>query len=236
MSSLDALQTRAQLAQNFVERYADDEGVAIRIRATSDAGAVTSVTVTTATNIVAISANGGTETWDFATYSTVALLVDQINSSQYWEARVLDSIRTETTASQFVDGAITATSLNGVNYYDVLTDTSACHYLAARISYDRLVGSEYLSDGHRVQLDAVTYNVTQGGGADANSLRVYEWDPVNKTETIVWQSTPTSGSETTLQFNSGNSSIETKEGRELIVYLFDAASTTGWISVMGTKE
>src|SRR5258708_2449734 len=122
MASFDGLQSRALLSRGVVLNAATDTPVALRLRYVST-GSVTSVTVTTATNIVLIDSVGGTKTYAFATYTTNQLLRDAINADGYFEAKVIDGLLSDLTTSNFVTGAITAgTDENGVVSWDVLTD------------------------------------------------------------------------------------------------------------------
>ena len=124
MSSYDSLQTRKLAAVGTVVNTLDDGAVALRLRKVGSETA-TSVTVTTATNIVLVGSTT-TDTFTFATYATVGALADAINASGRWEAVVLDALRSDaTTASNFVTGAITAgNDINGVVVWDVKADTS----------------------------------------------------------------------------------------------------------------
>ena len=88
MSSLNSVLTRQALASGVTLQVGTDTPVAIRLRKLS-VGSVTSVTVTTATNIVMITSDGGTDTYTFATYTTVGALVDAINADGIFEAKVL---------------------------------------------------------------------------------------------------------------------------------------------------
>ena len=226
------LKTRKMLASGVIGQVGDDQGVAIRIRATAAAGAVTSVTITTATNIVFVSANGGTETFAFATYTTVGALADAINGSAYWECKVLDTVRSEATASQFVTGAITSSIFEEVTVWDVLVNTSTANYTAYRLTYNRGMESKPNSS-HRVHLQEIGTNVTLGDET-ANGLKVYE---VNGTvETVVYQVTATSGSVATVNWADGVGKLSAKDGNDLVVKLTDETSITGPITVVGVTE
>jgi len=226
------LETRKMLESGVIGQVGNDQGVAIRIRATAAAGAVTSVTTTTATNIVFISANGSTETFAFATYDTVGKLADAINASTYWECKVLDTVRSEATATQFVTGAITSSIFEGVTVWDVLVDTSAADYTAYRLTYNRGMDSKPNSS-HRVHLQEIGTDVTLGA-TTANGLKVYE---VNGTvETVVYQVTATSGAAATTNWADGLGKLSAKDGNDLVVKLTDGTSITGPITVVGVTE
>ena len=240
MASLNWAQTRAILAKGIVGYVADDQGVAIRMKYVGT-GAITSVTTTTATNIVTVTTGTGegTKTYAFATYTTIGSLVDAINADGIFQARVLDALRSDATATQFIDGAITAGTVNGTSYYDVLVDASAAQYLAYCLAPDREVGMNVkLRDQHRVNLQEIITNVTLGGGADANGLKIYERTPSDRgsVETLIMAKTPTSGSAATINWASGYGKITAGNGNSLIVRVYDATSTTGSITITGLIE
>lgn len=225
------------LAKGVVGFVADDQGVAIRMKYIGS-GTVTSVTTTTATNIVTVTTEG-TKTYAFATYATVGALADKINDDGIFEVRVLDALRSDATATQFIDGAITAGVVNGTSYYDVLVDASAAQYIAYCLAFDREVGvNTKLRDQHRVHLQEIVTSVTLGGGADAGGLKVYERTPSSRgnVETLLMSRTPTSGSVATINWASGNGKITAGNGNSLIVRVYDATSTTGNITITGLVE
>jgi len=227
------LENRKLLAQGVIGQVGNDLGVAIRIKVLTGAGAVTSVTTTTATNIVIITANGSTETYAFATYATVGALADAINASAYTECKVLDTVRSEETATQFVTGVITAGVVDGITVYDVLADTSTCDYVAYRLTNDRNVGSNKPKGSHRVHVQEIVTDVTLGA-TTANGLKIYEVD--GTTETVVYQATATSGSSATINWASGEGKITAKDGNDLVVKLTDGTSVTGTLTVTGERE
>jgi len=234
MASLDSLQMRSLSKKGFVQQIYDDEGIAIRLRPTAAAGAITSVTVTTGTNIVAISASGGTETWAFATYDTVAKLKAVIDASAYWDCVVLDTLLSEATTTQFVDGAIAATVVDSVSYYDVLVDTSAADYMAVCVTKTRTVGESKPKGSMRVHLRDIEYNITFGGGVDSQGLRVYERK--GSIENLLYSGTPVDATLTNKTFASGEGFISTQDGYELVVYMVDATSVTGYVAAIGEIE
>ncbi len=235
MASLDFAKTRRILAKEVVGQVGDDQGVVIRLKYVGK-GSVTSVTVTTATNIVTVSVELGvtvTKTYAFASYATVGALVDAINADGLFEGRVLDGLRSFATASSFVDGAISLS--NG--YFDVLNDTSASLKQAYRLAvFDREVGVNYkLYNQHRVTLKEIVTNVTLGGGADANALKIYECGK-GGVEKLIYQTTPTSGSVATINWASGQGGITAADGNDIVVVVSDGTSVTGTITVSGINE
>lgn len=240
MSSLAALQARFYNRKGVVNQQVDDTPVAIRLKYIGT-GSVTSVTVTTATNIVMITSDGGTDTYAFATYTTMASLAAAINKDGIFEARVLDLLGSDATASTLVDGAITIGTLG---YYDVLSDTSEADLISACLTWDRGTptggAQPALAQLHRVSIQSVVYNVTLGGGADTNALKIYERVKSNTgavlAENLIFQGTPTSGSLTTLSWASGVGYLTAGDGNDLVARIVDATSVTGAIAPTGWVE
>ena len=223
MASKDSLEVRKLASKLTVQVSRDDTPVAIRIRAKLAAGAVTSVTTTTATNIVFISADGGTDTYTFATYTTVGAVADAINSDGMFEAIVLDALRSDASASKFIDGAITAgNDDNGVIVWDVKADTSATDYMTATLSLGRNFDSN--KKGHQVTLKEIQYNVNISA-AEANAVRAYVRN-LSNVETQVYGVASVDATLTTLSWASGNGGITASEGADIIVRVFDTTSIT----------
>lgn len=241
MASLEFFQTRALAKKRVVEQGVDDLTVGIRIKHTA-AVAVTSVTVSQGGDSLVLIDADGTTTIDFtaAATNTVGEVVDTINAAANWEAIILDAKRSDTTNTNdiFMDGAITASVYDGESYYDVLMDTSNYDAMTKRLIYSKHTsGASEPMGSHRVLLKDVTYNLTLGGGADANSLRIYEVD--GSTETEIWRSTPTTGTETTLfgaVMLGGEAGINAKEGNSLLIQITDGTSVTGSMHLIGELE
>lgn len=219
MSSLNSVLTRQALASGVTLQVGTDTPVAIRLRKLS-VGSVTSVTVTTATNIVMITSDGGTDTYTFATYTTVGALVDAINADGIFEAKVLDALRSQgTTSSQFVTGAITSSvANNNVTIWDVLNDTSVTIELGVCLSAHREFD---FPAGHRVHLQQVVYSVNMGTAA-ADSFQIYKRK--GTVETKIFGQLSVDTTETTLTFASGEGKISAGPGEELFVRVKDAAT------------
>ncbi len=240
MASLDSLQSRYYNIKGTVLQGGTNDPVAIRLRYVGS-GTVTSVTVTTATNIVMITSDGGTDTYAFATYTTVGALVDAINADAIFEAKVLDSLRSYATASKFVDGAITSGSfLNGAGtsttVWDVLVDTSAALYIGFRLTYDRGFEKPHKRN-HRVHLQQIKYSVDMGTAA-ADSVQVWEIDGTNESQLLGYLSVDTT--ETTLTWVSGRGKITAGDGNDLFVMVKDAATLAdaagNYVEVSGLIE
>lgn len=218
MSSLNSVLTRQALASGTVLQVGSDTPVAIRLKKKT-AGSVTSVTVTTATNIVMITSDGGTDTYAFATYTTVGALVDKINDDGIFEAKVLDCLRSQATASKFVDGAIASgTDENGVVIWDVLNDTSAVLELGICLSPARNFDA---IKGHRVHLQEIVYSVNMGTAA-ADSVQIYKRR--GTTETKIYGTLSVDTTETTIRFANGEGKISGAPDEEIFVRVKDAAT------------
>lgn len=201
----------------------DDTPIAIRIHY-KGTGTITSVTTTAATSIVMITSDGGTETFAFATYTTVGALADAINASAYWECKVLDGLRADATANKFIDGAITAGVVGSYTYYDVLSDTDALDSYSFRMTTSRDVGVS-TAGGHKIKFIEAEYNVNISA-ATANGIRIYEWDPVAKSETQIFRKASVDATKTTVNIASGNSTLDaSKPGNDLIFRVTDSAIT-----------
>lgn len=234
MSSLDSLFARQIAAEGVALRVIDDTPAAIRLRY-KGTGTVTSVTVTTGTNIVMVTSDGGTDTYAFATYDTIAKLVAVINADNIFEAKVMDALLADVTTSKFIDGAITAgTDENGVTTWDVLADTSATDYMTVTLSPRRNWDA---TPGHRVHLQEIAYNVDVSAAA-ANGVRVYRRR--KGIETQVYGRASVDATLTTLTFASGQGKISGKPGDELIVRVIDGTSITdaaaNFIQIVGVIE
>jgi len=228
MGSLDSVLVRKGLAQNKAATVLDDGPIAIRLKY-AGTGSVTSVTVTTATNLVLVTSDGSTETFAFATYTNMGLLADAINASAYWECKILDALRPDETGnSDFVTGAKTITALG---YYDLTVDTSVAQnsdnefIYSYRCTYDRGVGSEAPKGSHSVKLSEAIYNVNVNG-AEAGGFQIWEWDASAKTETLVYTTVSVDATKTTINFASGNSTLDAGVGNDLIVRVKDTTSIT----------
>src|SRR3990167_864626 len=92
MPSQDGLNVRKLLSTGVTRQNGTDTPVAIRLRKLT-VGSVTSVTVTTATDLVLITSDGGTDTYTFSTYTTVGKLIDAINGDGIFEAKAMDTLR-----------------------------------------------------------------------------------------------------------------------------------------------
>lgn len=236
--SLEKLQIRELTAQTTGIRYAEDGPIALRIAHAADVS-VTSVTVVTATSLALVDADG-TDTFLFATYGTLGELADAINATTNWTCKILDGLRaTLTDASNLVDGAITADSLWGEWGYSVKLDTTTTFTFPIRCTFDRTAGSILPSHGHRVKLVSFEY-VLNVGTAAADMVKIYEWDPVLRTETQIWQAASVDSTSTVTSEDFSKAPITAKEGNDLIVLVTDAASitdaTTNYIQALYIRE
>jgi len=235
MASQDSLKVRALLGTGVTRQNGTNGPIAIRLRKLS-AGTVTSVTVTTATNIVMVTSDGGTDTYAFATYTTVGALADAINADGIFEAKLIDTLRSQSTdSSEFVTGAISSgTDGNGVTIWDVTMDTSVSLNISTGLipSYD----FDYVK-GHRVRLQEVVYSVNMGTAA-VDSFQI--WRRRGTTETQVFGALSVDTTETTLTFASGNGTIDGKDEDEFVVLVKDAATladaTGNFVRIVGIVE
>lgn len=236
MPSLDMARTRHELARGVMGQSFVDGCVQFKLKYVGG-GKVTSVIVTTATDITMISVKDGVTYTDAfrwvgaaPNYITVGAIVEAISATGRWQARTMDALTTTTLgAASTVDGTIT---VDAKGEYNILSDTSTAgqRYLAYRLTYDRTFGtSDSFRDSHRVSLKEIVTSFTLGA-TDANGLKIYECTPPGNAvpyslaEVLVYQVTPTSGAPATISWASGKGSITAKEGNDLLVIVTDATS------------
>jgi len=231
---------RALSAQVTGLKVTEDQPIAFRITHIGTA-AITSVAVTTGTSCVLIDADG-TTTVTFATYGTVGAAVDYINSSTNWRAKVLDSLRTQITtgANTLVNNAgLIANTKYGESGYDVLLDTTVAFAFPIRCTYDRSASNLAPRGGHRVKLVNFEY-VMNVGTAAADKVRVYEWDPILKTETQIFSAPSVDSTSTVTTHDFSKAPITAKEGNDLIVLVTDNAAithaTTNYLQALYIRE
>lgn len=232
MGSLDSALTRQALKKGIVRQANNDGAIGLRLRYVGT-GTVTSVTVTTATNIVMITSDGGTDTYAFATYTTVGAVADAINKDGIFEAKVIDCLRSEGSASFFLDGAITAgADANGVVVWDAKVDTSGAATQAVCLSP---LGPDFdMPKGHRVHLRELSYYLDLTAAAD--SIQV--WKRKGTVETQLLGLTSVDVTVTTVNFASGEGYITGGPDEELIVFgtgtVVNAAA--GYVRAVGEYE
>lgn len=219
MGSLDSALTRQAYAKGIGVNVGTDGPVAIRIWKTGSESA-TSVTVTTATNIVLVGSTT-TDTVTFATYTTIGAVADQINTTGRWSCVVLDALRSQASASTLVDGAITSgTDELGNTVYDALTDTSVYKSFVAALSPFR---NRDAVKGHRVHLQEANYLITLGG-AGAGNVRVYRRS-AKGTETEVWREASVSATATVVgNFATGTFKLTSENDGDILVRVLDGTS------------
>ena len=240
MASLQSLKMRALAAQTTGIRVVEDTPIALRISHIG-ASAVTSVTVAAGT-VVLIDGETGTLTCTYASESTtLGALADRINATASWRCKILGGLRTQTLAiaSTLITGTLTANSRDGEIGYDVYLDTTLAFTFPIRVTYDRTARDLAPKGGHRVKLVNFEY-VLNVGTAAANKVQIWEWDPVLRTETQVWQALSVQSTTTATSFDFSKAPMAAKEGNDLIVLVTDAASitdaATNYLQVLYTKE
>lgn len=236
MASLDSVLTRQALAEGVVRQHEDDESIALRLRYVGT-GTVTSVTVDTATDFEVITSDGGTDTYAFATYTTVGSLADAINADGIFEVVVLDALRSDSTGSSaFVNGAITSgTDENGVVVWDVLSDTSAVDY--ATVTLSPKSPNFDMPKGRRVHVQEISYNQNVSA-AEQGAVRIYRRR--GATETLIFAHVSVDATVTTINFASGEGKITGKPDDEFIFRVLDTTSITddaaNYIRIVGVYE
>lgn len=233
MASLDSVRTRKYLETGMVIQAGTDGPVAIRLRKLGSESA-TSVTVTTATNIVLVGSTT-TDTITFAANTTYGAVTDAINATGRWEAKILDGLRSKASASTLLDGAISSTTdANGVVIWDVKQDTSTSLQIAVTLSPHRDFDAP---KGHRVHLQQIVYAVNMGTAA-VDSVQVFRRRGTVETQLFGQLSVDTT--ETTITFASGYGKISGANEDEIIVLVKDAATladaTSNFVRAVGIIE
>ena len=234
--STDFLLTRFYAAEPTSARVLDDGSIAIRIKdVAGGTGTPTVVFTDTFSDLTITDSDGNISTWDLsaAAYNTMGELVDAINGTAGFEAKLLDALRSDSSNDAFVLATVTSAVVDGETVFDCKVDTSnvdaidsSCH-LTYRVTYDRSVVSNKPKGAHRVKLTKFTYNADVSA-AEAAAIRIYKWDTVNKTETLIWAAKSVDGAgssanDTSHTFAEG---LTAGEGNDLIVRVTDATSLT----------
>lgn len=245
MASLDSLLSRSYAAETMTGRNVQDSIVALEIVPIS-AASTRSVTLTSNTNLVLINA-GVTLTCTFGSNSgTLGALVDRINTSPHFQARIIDGLRSTVTTSSVLipNSAITSSVVNGETVYKVLMDSSVNDTYFYRVAMDRgvfnndkgIVKTTLPLGSHRVKLLGIKYRINLSG-ATINGVKIYEYDPVALTETLIYTVPSVDDTETTLDFT--DFPLTAINGNELIVTVSDSAVTdtlTNFLEVNYVRE
>lgn len=248
MASKEQALTRSLAKRGFSAFVRDDANyttnapIPLRIRYVGTS-TVTSVVVTAATGIVLTPASGSTVTVAFATQDTMGKVADFINQTPDWECKVLDALRSDASASTLVAGTISASTYDGVSYYDIESDTSTVPGgYTYRCTPNRHTDERKVKGSHRVHLREIRYNANVGTAA-ADKVQV--WECKGTTETQVYSalsvdSTGSTNSDTSITWASGYGYLTGADGADLVVRVTDAASITddtdGHLSVIGEYE
>lgn len=225
MSSLDSLLSRYYAAEPTVGRVVDDTPVVIRIKDVAGGTSTPTVVFTdTFSDLTITDSDGTVSTWDLsaAAYNTMGELVDAINGTVGFEAKLLDALRSDASNDVFVTASVTSSVSEGETVFDCCADTSAVKALTYRATIDRGVVSNKPKGSHRVKLGKIIYNANVSA-AENNAVRVYKWDAVNKTETLVWSLKSVDVTETTITFAN---LLTAGEGNDYIIRVMDTTSLT----------
>lgn len=234
MASLDGLRVRHLLAESKVVRVLDDQSVALRIVYSGASTSAPVISIITATSMTLTTSLGAT-VFTFATFTTLALLAAAINAGAGdggagaagagFSCRILDAIPSQivTASNLVVSAGLVAHSVDGEMVYDALMDTSTSKNVCYRISNDRNVVARKARGGHRVKLVDFIYNENISG-AEAAAVRIYEFNKVENTTTLVWAALSVDATATEIDFSLNP--LTASEGNELIVMVMDTTSLT----------
>lgn len=235
MASRDSLETRMLLADGaLVIASGQDTPVALELRYVGT-GTITSVIVTTATDITMITSDGGTDAYTFAAYTTLGAVADAITAGGIFQARVVGSLRSAASASRLLAETCAATTdAFGSVIYQVKLDTSTALQYAVCLSPFVCFDSP---KGHRVHLQEIKYGINMGTAA-VDSVQVWKRSGKREWQVAGWLSVDTT--ETTISWASGEGFISGKDNEEIIVLVKDAAAlgnaTTNYLQVTGLIE
>lgn len=238
MASGDFAKVRQLFSKGTVMQVNSDTPVAIRMRYVGT-GTVTSVAVVTATAVTTITSDGGTDVFDFATYSTLGALVDAINDFGIFEAKLLDGLRSYLSDDQLFQETVSATTFGGQTIWDVKVKTAAVKfYLGIRLTYDRGFQKRN-SAQHRVHLQEITYALNGTTGAGADNVQVWECTPGGM-ETKVLSDVSVDTTETAAVWAGGRGKLTAAEGNDLFVVVKDASGLTNdalnFLRIVGILE
>lgn len=234
MASLDGIRTRKYLSKGVVHQVTEDTAVGIKIRYIGS-GTITSVDTTT-TTVVLITSDGGTDTYTFgAGTSTMGLLADAINADGIFEAKVVDTLRSQATASAFLTATLGAVAdEDGLVVYKMLMDTSGAATQAAVLS--PFASFQYVK-GHRVHLKQIDYLINNTPAAA--TLSIYK-RTIHGAETLIYSTINVDDTLTSLSWASGQGKITSGENEELVVSfggtVVNASSNATKIALIGEIE
>ena len=231
MASKDSLTMRKLAAKGVVQQVATNTPVAFKLQHVAS-DTVTSVVVTSATDVV-LTTSTGAKTYTFAALTTVGAIVDAINADGFFEAKVLDCLRSLGSDDNLVAGTLTITTdEDRVPCYKIFLNTDVSLQLGAVISPFRSFGAP---KGHSVKLQEIKYYGTITGAVD----RVQVWIRKGRTETQVFGVLSVNATLTTINWASGAGFIGGGVDEEVVVLFKDAAmsdATTNFLQISGLVE
>lgn len=232
MASYDSLKVNALKAKGLVvNRMGADSPVGIKLRYIGT-GSVTSVTVTTATDITVITSDGGTDTYLFSAYTTIGAVVDAINADGIFEAKILDVLRSKASASTMKAATVSSTTdAMGNTVWNIVMDTSASLQYATCLSP---LAEFDAAKGHIVKLQEIKYAINMGTAA-ADSVQIWKRKGTVETQIAGWLSVDTT--ETTINWANGEGFISSDVDGDIIVLVKDAATladaATNYLQISG---
>lgn len=220
----EALKTREARRLNGSARLAADQPVAIAIRYRGSQASAT-VTVVSATGITLKHGDAASETADttvdtngvveFATYTTLGDVVDQINLSANWEAEIVDGLRSDAVdSSETLARAETTLSPTNTQVLPLYWDTSAHLSLSYAISARR---TNFNRSQKAKQSVFEECRALVNVGSGTLTLFVYDVTRNRDTSTLLGQWTGTDNTELTAQIAAGEGELRSEVGHDLLV-------------------
>jgi len=218
------IQARDGLRENGSSSVVADQSVALAIKYIGQQASAT-VTVVAATGITLKHGAAASEAVDttvdtngvieFATYTTLGSVVDQINLSPNWRAEIVDGLRSDlVSSSQMIARSETTLSPTRIQVLPLYWDTSVHLSLDFAISSRRLnFGKTQKGKVAIFQQSRSLVNITSG----ALTLYVYDVTQKRDTSTLLGQFAGTDNVELAASIAGGVGDLRSEVGHDLLV-------------------
>ena len=245
MASLDSLTTRSYAKRGVVGYVTDDKPISLRIRSIGGHTVTHVITTGSGSGATALELHDsdGTASIDLTAAATDTLgeLCDYINSTTNWECKILDGLRTDSVNTKLLEETVSASTVDGVTYYDLHPDTSIYLAYTYRLTNDRHTdtsGQTPAKGSHRVHIQGINYYANVSAGPNANGVQVWECD--GGVETQIMSRASIDATDTPITFASGYGKVTGKDGNDLVVRVVDSTTLTdntlGYLQVTGELE
>jgi len=239
MATYESVLLNKELAASQAILRLDDEPVVMRIKYIgSEASGTVQVAASTsdmlfkhgdlssevADTTIKIGSTAGTIDVSDAAANTVGEIVDHINSSDNWEAVVIDALRSDTSTAKF----LTAAAASANTSFDVNSDTSAALYLTVSLQNAGLPSTGDDDSGQKNNIVEIMSKNTFGSGTSTISVH----SCTGTTETQVY--TKAGGATTTEQtIDFDTIGLDGGISARTVVRMTGSAACTGWLQLRG---